>query len=156
MVGVARAIATIAAAVQRPQHQYGVIPYRLRKDQVEIMLITSRNARRWVIPKGWPIGRKPPRDVARIEALEEAGLEGKLGKQPVGFFHYRKRLASGAAVLCRVEVFALAVRRQRKTWLESHERTRQWFATDRAIELVRETELKELIARVARALTQPR
>lgn len=156
MVGVARTLASIAAAAQRPQHQYGVIPFRIRKDRVEIMLITSRNARRWVVPKGWPIGRKPPRQVARIEALEEAGLEGRLGKQPVGFFHYLKRIDSGAVVLCRVEVFTLAVRRQRKTWLESHERTRRWFPSEHAIELVREAELKELIATVARALVEAR
>lgn len=141
-------------AAQLPRPQYGVIPYRLAKHRVEIMLITSRNTRRWVVPKGWPIGRTRPRTVARIEALEEGGLEGIVSRQSAGFFHYLKRLKTGAVVLCRVEVFTFAVRRQRKTWLESGERDRRWFGVERAIELVREPELKELIARVARDLAR--
>ncbi|HLI21019.1 MAG TPA: hypothetical protein VKV32_07870 [Stellaceae bacterium] len=100
------------------------------------------------------MGRKQPRDVARIEALEEAGLEGIVSRRAAGFFHYLKRLKAGSVVLCRVEVFAFAVRRQRKTWLESSERDRRWFAAERAIELVREPELKELIATVARDILQ--
>jgi ADP-ribose pyrophosphatase YjhB (NUDIX family) len=133
----------------RARRQYGVIPYRLARDRIEILLITSRNTRRWVVPKGWPIGRKHPREVARVEALEEAGLEGTLGQRSLGFFHYAKRLKDGLVVICRVEVFALAVERQLKTWAESDERKRRWFAAEQAVEAVREDELKALIAALA-------
>ena len=148
----ARAAAAPDAPQQRARRQYGVVPYRRVRDRIEILLITSRNTGRWIIPKGWPIGRKPPRDVARLEALEEAGLEGAIAKRSCGAFHYQKRLNDGAVVLCRVQVFALEVGRQRKTWPERSERKRRWFAAERAIELVREEELKALIGAFVRDL----
>jgi 8-oxo-dGTP pyrophosphatase MutT (NUDIX family) len=147
----AQAIVKLGSSVQRTRLQYGVIPYRRAKDRIEIMLITSRNARRWVVPKGWPIGRKPSREVARLEALEEAGLEGTIGERPFGSFRYQKRLKDGSIVVCRVYVFAFEVGRQLKTWLERSERKRRWFDSERAIKLVREEELKELIRAFVRS-----
>lgn len=141
----ARGMSQPAPSVPRTRRQYGVIPYRRGQDRIEIMLITSRNTRRWIVPKGWPLARKSARDVAQLEALEEAGLEGTIGKRRLGSFHYHKRLKDGSVVPCRVDVFALEVARQLKTWLERRERERRWFASERAIKLVREPELKELI-----------
>lgn len=154
----AHATAKLNPPAQRPKLQYGVIPYRhgRAKDRIEIMLITSRNTRRWIVPKGWPIGRKPARDVARREALEEAGLEGAIGQSPFGSFHYQKRLKDGSVIPCRVDVFAFEVERQRKTWLERSERKRRWFDSERAIKLVREQELKTLIGALVRSLEQGR
>jgi 8-oxo-dGTP pyrophosphatase MutT (NUDIX family) len=149
----APAIVKPVSSAQRASLQYGVIPYRRATDRIEIMLITSRNTRRWVVPKGWPIGRKPSREVARLEALEEAGLEGTIGKRPCGSFHYQKRLKDGSIVVCRVRVFAFEVERQLETWLERSERKRRWFDSERAIKLVREQELKDLIGTLVRVLT---
>ncbi|MGH7033472.1 MAG: NUDIX hydrolase [Stellaceae bacterium] len=152
----AQAMAKLDPPVQRPKLQYGVIPYRLgrAKDRIEIMLITSRNTRRWIVPKGWPIARTPARDVARREALEEAGLEGAMGQRPFGSFHYQKRRKDGSVVPCRVNVFAFEVERQRKEWLERSERKRRWFDAERAIKLVREQELKALIGALVRSLEE--
>ena len=63
--------------------QYGVIPVREAADgRVEVLLITSRETRRWVVPKGWPIkGLKPHASAAR-EAFEEAGLIGETARRP--------------------------------------------------------------------------
>ena len=144
-----------AARVQRTRLQYGAIPYRRAKDGIEIMLITSRSTRRWIVPKGWPLARKPSRDVARLEALEEAGLEGTMGKRRFGSFHYHKRLKDGSIVLCRVDVFAFEVGRQLDDWLERRERKRRWFDAKRAIKLVRERELKALIGALVRSLEPP-
>ena len=152
----ARAMAKLDPPTPRPKLQYGVIPYRhgRAKDRIEIMLITSRNTHRWIVPKGWPIARTPARDVARREALEEAGLEGAMGQRPFGSFHYQKRLKDGSVIPCRVDVFAFEVERQRKTWLERSERKRRWFDAERAIKLVREEELKELISALVRSLEE--
>jgi 8-oxo-dGTP pyrophosphatase MutT (NUDIX family) len=152
----AHATAKLDPPAQRPKLQYGVIPYRHRraKDRIEIMLITSRHTRRWIVPKGWPIARTPARDVARREALEEAGLEGAIGQRPFGSFHYQKRLKDGSVVPCRVNVFAFEVERQLKEWLERGERKRRWFDAERAIKLVREQELKELISALVRSLEE--
>ena len=134
------------------RQQYGVIPYRRGKDCIEIMLITSRNTRRWIVPKGWPLDRTPSRDVARLEAFEESGVEGTIGKRRFGSFHYHKRLKDGSIVLCRVDVFAFEVGRQLDNWLERKERKRRWFDPERAIKLVREQELKALIRALVRSL----
>ena len=53
------------------------LPYRVTKaGALEILLVTTRQTRRWIIPKGWPIkGLKPANSAAR-EAFEEAGVSG--------------------------------------------------------------------------------
>jgi 8-oxo-dGTP pyrophosphatase MutT (NUDIX family) len=66
------------------------------------MLITSRESRRWVIPKGWPKKGKSPQHSAAREAFEEAGVVGAVDKHSVGSFSYEKRLKSGAVVICDV------------------------------------------------------
>src|SRR5438477_2897542 len=99
--------------------QYGALPYRLSGgSRPQFMLITSRENRRWVIPKGWPKKGKSPQSSAAREAFEEAGVRGAVAKRAVGSFSYEKRLKSGAVVLCDVHVFPLEVRRQSKQWPE--------------------------------------
>jgi ADP-ribose pyrophosphatase YjhB (NUDIX family) len=61
--------------------QYGALPYRFTADAArEIHLVTTRQTRRWIIPKGWPIkGLRPAKSAAR-EAFEEAGVRGKIAQ----------------------------------------------------------------------------
>ena len=108
------------------------------------MLLTSRDTRRWVIPKGWPMKGRKPHATAAIEALQEAGLLGKIEKKKLGSYHYRKRLKNGAVLLCSVDVFPLRVVRQRKSWPEKNQRVTQWFTPAEAAQLVDEPELSEL------------
>jgi hypothetical protein len=61
--------------------QYGALPYREIKSGVQILLVTSRNTRRWIIPKGWPQSGTPPHRAAAREAFEEAGVVGKSAKR---------------------------------------------------------------------------
>jgi len=84
--------------------QYAALPYRFTSTAaLEILLVTARRSRRWIIPKGWPIkGLKPPKSAAR-EAFEEAGVRGKVGMKSVGVFNYDKLLAeNGIPVNCEV------------------------------------------------------
>ena len=118
-------------------------------DQLEVMLISSRETRRWVLPKGWPMkGRKPHAAAAR-EALEEAGVVGKIGKVAVGSYRYIKRMKNGAQQLCDVTVFPLVVQRQRKHWPERHQRSTRWFSLEDAAEAVGEPDLREVIRNFA-------
>ncbi|HEY1934850.1 MAG TPA: NUDIX hydrolase [Acetobacteraceae bacterium] len=73
--------------------QYGALPYSLNKaGEIEVLLLTSRTRRRWIIPKGWPIkGLKPAKSAAR-EAFEEAGVRGTVSGKPLGRFTYDKQL----------------------------------------------------------------
>jgi 8-oxo-dGTP pyrophosphatase MutT (NUDIX family) len=97
--------------------QFAALPWRLSEGGTrQIMLLTSRETRRWVIPKGWPMKKRKPAEVARQEAYEEAGLIGKIvDKRPVGTFAYEKHLPKGA-VLCRVRVYLFRVERQLDNW----------------------------------------
>jgi len=126
--------------------QYAALPYRTREDgSVDVLLITSRTTRRWIIPKGWPIRGRDGRDVARSEALEEAGVEGRVAESPAGRYAYTKEMPDGEKRLVRVDVFPLLVTTQLDSWAEQHERSRDWFERERAAALVAEPGLSDLI-----------
>jgi 8-oxo-dGTP pyrophosphatase MutT (NUDIX family) len=132
--------------------QYGVLPYRLEEDGVEVMLLTSRGTGRWVIPKGWPMVGKKPRVVASIEAKQEAGIRGILGRRPIGSFPYCKRMDDGDERLCECVVFLMLVTNEAPSWREKAERRRVWFPQDVAAEMVEEGTLAVMI----RNLLHPR
>jgi 8-oxo-dGTP pyrophosphatase MutT (NUDIX family) len=127
--------------------QYAALPYRFNEvDGLEILLVTTRRTKRWIIPKGWATkGVKPPESAAR-EAYEEAGVRGKIGKKSVGVFTYKKLLdEEGITVPCEVKVFPLLVKRQSKIYPEIEQRLTRWLEPERAISLVKEMELKALL-----------
>jgi 8-oxo-dGTP pyrophosphatase MutT (NUDIX family) len=130
--------------------QYGALPWRLGDGaRSEVMLLTSRETRRWVIPKGWPMKKTKPRDAAQIEVFEEAGLVGQMiGKRPIGTYHYAKRLVDGIT-LCRVRVYLFRVERELDEWPEMEERRREWFEPREAARLVDEGGLAEIIGNFA-------
>lgn len=133
--------------------QCGAIPYRRRHDgAVEVMLVTSRETKRWVIPKGWPIGGVKPHASAAREALEEAGVVGRTDAEAIGAYRYRKRLKNGNEAPCKVEVFPLEVKSQRKRWRERDERSVRWFKLRKAAEVVQEPGLRRLLRDLDRLL----
>ena len=124
--------------------QYGALPYRFTADAaLEFLLVTTRQSRQWIIPKGWPIkGLRPAKSAAR-EAFEEAGVRGRIGGKSIGLFAYNKTLdANGIRVSCEVRVFPLLVKRQSKAWPEVEQRVVQWVAPDKALTLVKDEGLK--------------
>jgi 8-oxo-dGTP pyrophosphatase MutT (NUDIX family) len=139
------------AKAARPGVQYAALPYRRDAEGLEILLVTSRETRRWVIPKGWPMKGRKPRAAAAREALEEAGVVGLIAKAAVGAYPYMKRLKNGALIPCLVRVFPLQVGQERETWPEMAQRERRWFAAEAAAQAVDEPELAELIRSFAAA-----
>jgi len=137
------------------RQQYAALPWRLVGESVDILLASSRDTRRWVIPKGWPMKGRKPHAAAALEALEEAGLKGKIEKTKIGSFHYQKRLKNGAVILCRVDVFPMQVLRQAKHWPEQGQRVTQWFTYTDAAEEVLEAELKKLILAFGKGKLSP-
>lgn len=99
--------------------QFGALPYRFTDaGTLEILLVTSRNSRRWIIPKGWRIGGREPAKLAAHEAYE-AGVRGLVTGKAIGTFSYEKRLDDeSSSVPCEAPVFPLLVKRQLKTWPE--------------------------------------
>jgi len=131
---------------RKPRSQIGALPFRFDdQGQLRVMLITSRETRRWVIPKGWPMRGLKPHRAAEREAYEEAGLKGKIGKAAVGVYAYEKRLANGPAVPCEVSVFPFQVTSQRKRWPEMGQRDGRWFHPDEAADVVQEEGLQHLL-----------
>ena len=131
------------------RRQVGALPYKVVDDSgVKVMLVTSRETKRWIIPKGWPMKDRKPHMAAKREAFEEAGVRGQIGKRPIGTFVYDKRLKSQATVSCKVEVFPLKVRKQAEAWPERGEREGRWFSPDEAAKVVKEAELREIIRKL--------
>ncbi len=125
--------------------QVAALPVRSAADGgLEVLLITSRETRRWVIPKGWPMKDRKDYQAAAREALEEAGISGRVRKRPLGAYTYRKRLV-GRVEPCRVMVYVLRVDEERVTWRERDQRTRQWFKPDDAADNVEEPRLAAMI-----------
>jgi 8-oxo-dGTP pyrophosphatase MutT (NUDIX family) len=135
----------------RKRIQYAALPYRVNGSaRAEVMLVTSRETRRWIIPKGWPQkGKTPPQSAAR-EAFEEAGVIGAISSRPIGSFTYQKRLKTGGVVDCEVRVFALKVQRQHEVWPERAQRTVRWLPASVAARRVQERQLQAIIRRWAR------
>jgi predicted phosphate transport protein (TIGR00153 family) len=112
---------------------------------VQILLITSRESGRWVIPKGNFGNSVSPHAAAAQEAEEEAGVRGAVCPTPLGTYRYRKRKGSGASLMADVEVFPLAVSEELPDWKEKKQRDRQWFTLTEAAEAVDEPDLRDLI-----------
>ena len=138
------------------RERYGAIPSRRNDDgAVEVLLITSRETHRWVIPEGRPMRKRKPSEVAVIEAYEEAGVTGHIiGRRRLGHYHYRKMLPAGAEANIKVLVYLMAVDEQLEDWPERPERRTQWFSPPEAAALVAESELARMIKRVPRVLAR--
>ncbi len=132
------------------RRQYAALPLAMGDEgQTLVMLVTSRETRRWVIPKGNPEKGLAPHELAAKEAYEEAGLVGEVGREPVGRYRYLKRLRGEKTVPCEVEVFPLAVERQLDDWPEKGQRETRWFPPAEAATLVGEGGLVTLLLRLA-------
>ena len=148
-----RAMANTAKKPPATRIQYAALPYRRRgKSRTEVMLVTSRETGRWIIPKGWPKSRKAPYACAAREAREEAGVVGKVGRSSIGSYSYQKRLKRGKVVVCQVDVFPLEVKRLEKSWPEKGEREIQWFSPKAAAETVSEPVLSDIIRNLQKRL----
>lgn len=122
---------------------------------LEVLLLTSRDTGRWVIPKGWPMPGKLSHEVAAREAYEEAGVRGVVEAEPLGSFGYDKMLKDGIQVPCRVQVYALEVSELAKNFKEKGERSLVWVSCEEAAERVREPELSDIIRAFAERMAKP-
>ena len=129
--------------------QIAALPIHWDKSgRVRVLMVTSRDSGRWVMPKGWPMDGKKPWRAAEIEALEEAGAIGSIGSDVIGTYDYLKRLPDGQAVPCRVTVYPMIVEKLKLDWKERRQRRRRWFSPKKAAKLVDEKDLGELLSRL--------
>lgn len=125
--------------------QVAALPWRRGEKGLEVMMITSRETRRWVIPKGGRMVGKTDPQAAAQEAYEEAGVQGETLDTPIGHFRYGKRLKTGAVQACVVAVYPLEVLIQLGAWPEDLQRERRWMPQAEAAEAVHEDDLAKLI-----------
>ena len=120
--------------------QSAVIPFQLKKNKVRILLITSLNTKKWIFPKGIIEENMSAPEAARNEAIEEAGVDGEVFDILLGEYSYNKWGGT-----CRVKVFPLHVTKTFDQWPESSIRKRQWVSLKKAIDLVKNRDLKKLL-----------
>ncbi|QFT64560.1 NUDIX domain-containing protein [Roseivivax halotolerans] len=134
--------------------QIAALPLKFKKDgSVEVLMVTSRDSGRWVMPKGWEMDGKKPWRAAEIEALEEAGVLGHIGNDAIGMYRYAKVMDDGSIVPCHVRVYPMIVERLKRRWKERDERKRRWFTPKQAAKRVAEADLAALLMSLS---TKPR
>lgn len=125
---------------ENPYRQSSVVPYRVGKRGLEIMMITSIKRGRWIIPKGIVEPDMTPAASAAKEALEEAGIRGDVSEECIGKYHYKK-----FGGLCRCDVFPMHITEVLDDWLEKDERSREWVDAQSAIKRLRHKKLRAIV-----------
>jgi 8-oxo-dGTP pyrophosphatase MutT (NUDIX family) len=152
-------IHTIAARTKSPSRflrnpgairvQCGALCWRMAGEDVQVLLVTSRDTGRWVIPKGWPIAGLTPQASAAREAWEEAGVEGVVADEPAGLYAYDKIMTPAFPIHCIVSVYPLYVTHLHRRFPEAAERQRKWFSLQKAAKKVTEPGLQHILHRLA-------
>jgi 8-oxo-dGTP pyrophosphatase MutT (NUDIX family) len=137
------------AVTDETLHQAGAIAYRVVDGRVEVLLMTSRDTGRWIIPKGNIAPGNTAARAALQEAYEEAGVKGRIGGAiPLGSYTYFKKLPSGEARAAVVEVYLLQVQKHLDKWPEKGERQLRWLPPAAALQLIQEPGIRPLLCRL--------
>lgn len=140
------ALAATAPPGQPPSLQVAALCWRRTgAGDLRILLITSRDTGRWLVPKGWPMRNRTEAEAAAREAFEEAGVRGDVAQRSIGLYVYDKWIAKGRPIRCTVRVFPLRVREMLRSYPEIGQRRLKWFPPDKAARKVAEPELAALI-----------
>lgn len=125
--------------------QFAALCYRVVKDRPEVLLVTSRRSNRWIIPKGWPIDGKTPVECVKIEAWEEAGVQGKVTGGCLGLFSYQKAIDQERCLPCVAMIYPVKVKSLAQNYPESGQRRRKWFRPKKAAERVEDSDLAQIL-----------
>jgi len=120
--------------------QSGVVPFRRQDAKIEVLLITSRRKKRWILPKGVVEKRMSPSASAAEEAWEEAGVKGSVSEVAIGSYDYQKWGGT-----CTVEIFPMEVLEFLDEWPDAGQRRREWVPIDDAICRVQKEGLKDVL-----------
>ena len=136
----------VSPMLRRPKRlQVAALCHRDDGRERKFLLITSRETKRWIIPKGWPIRGLKSNEAALQEAWEEAGVKsGDVSSAPIGRYSYLKKQESGLGLPVETLVYSVAVDDLADSYPEVQERTRKWVSADAAADLVEEPELQAI------------
>lgn len=130
--------------------QVAALPFVYVEGAPEFLLVTSRERKRTIIPKGWPKKGMSFAETAAQEAEEEAGVTGWIAQNPIGYFRYGKRMSKGYEVPVSVGVYPLLVRHHALDWREREQRRLTWLSHEDAVKSVADAGLRRLLKRLSR------
>jgi 8-oxo-dGTP pyrophosphatase MutT (NUDIX family) len=134
----------VPASLRR--RQVAALCYRQTQGAKEVLLITSRDTGRWIVPKGWPMPGIEDPQAALQEAWEEAGVKrAEVDDAAIGSFNYDKLADDGETIPVKAQVYAAKVKKLEDSYPEGHQRMRQWFSPREAALRVAEPQLKALL-----------
>ena len=133
------------------REQAGVIPFRRKKDGIEVCLIRNKGGKKWKIPKGFVDPGETVQQAALKEAWEEAGLTGRIVGDAIGSYDYEKW-----ELKLTVSVYLMEVTRQEDEWEESRFRERRWFRVDDAFDALKKHPIRPLLDIAATRLERRR
>ncbi|MGP1356488.1 NUDIX hydrolase [Roseicyclus sp.] len=136
-----------ASARRETRTQFGALCYRPAdaKPGFEVLLVSSRDTGRWIIPKGWPMDGETPAAAAALEAWEEAGVRGRVHEVCIGHYSYQKWIDEEFSIPCVVAVFPIEVLRLDDDYPEAKDRKRKWLTPKKAAQRLGEPELREIV-----------
>ncbi len=140
----------VSPALKTPKRlQVAALCYKETKAGKRVLLITSRDTGRWIVPKGWPIKGKNGSESALQEAWEEAGVKkAAIEEDPFGTYDYDKGLSDGESIPIHTEVYMTRVEKLSDEYPEVDQRERAWFAPKDAANKVAEPDLKALLEKL--------
>jgi 8-oxo-dGTP pyrophosphatase MutT (NUDIX family) len=129
----------------RLKRQVAALPIRVGGDGLEVLLVTSRDTQRWVLPKGNIEKDLGASGSAAQEGFEEAGIEGFVSDEAIGTYEYEKIESDGKSVLCQVDVYPMIVEQVHDRFPEWGQRQSRWMTPGAAALNVREGGLVEIL-----------
>jgi 8-oxo-dGTP pyrophosphatase MutT (NUDIX family) len=134
----------------RKARQVAALPWRLDADGgLEFLLVTSRTSKHWLLPKGWPIPGKSGLESALQEAYEEAGIQAKGPKTPIGRYPFIKVLHDETELACTMWVYAVSDVSELDDWPEREQRDRMWFTQAEAVSIAFDFNLSLFLSSVS-------
>lgn len=125
--------------------QFAALCTRRKGGNAEILMITSRDTGRWILPKGWRMPDRSEGESALTEAWEEAGVIGRLTGPAIGTYATKKALPVEGEIPCKIAVYPVQVDKLAVRYPEKGQRKRKWMSPSKAAKAVSEPELAELL-----------
>lgn len=116
--------------ISPPEISIGAIPYMELNGKRQYVLITTRGSGRWIFPKGSLEAGFGERELAEMEALEEAGVRGKVRGKPLTVFYWK------GYRLYKIIYYPLHVEQLLMQWEESNQRERRVCTVEEALDLL--------------------
>ena len=121
-------------------NQSGVIPYRRKSGELQILLVTSIKKKKWIVPKGYIEFNLSPFESAKKEAYEEAGVIGANETVELGSFIMNRSIGH-----CNIKIFSMEVIEVLDEYPDKNVRKRKWFSVKEAAENISIPEASPMI-----------